>query len=386
MTIALRSKSAPGAKIAPALQLPQGPTGPARGAIQSLSPRAKLRTLALPFETEGSAQTQAAEPTVAPGPATTATATTVATATQAQQALVAELSRDVKRIEVAGRVSPSQLGRRGSLFSTGCSTLDKCLPGGGYESGTVVEYLQTCAGSGATTLALAAAREALNATERFCLIVDWRQQFYPPAAAALGIDLKRVVIVRPHSLADRLWAIDQALRSPAIVAVIAEVEHLDDRAARRLQLAAQRGGGLGLLVRGAGRSLQPSWAEVQWLVRPMPQHPVAQQPLAQHPVVKHSAIQHSGASPKATGAFATSSISPPTSTSPPVHRQLQLELMRARGGQSGTRVCVQINSANGRVEPAVAATAALARTLAQPRRPNSTKQPDGFSCASAQNR
>jgi hypothetical protein len=384
MTIALRSNSSP-----------------PRGAIQSLSPRAKLRTLALPFEPEGSAQTQAAEPTVAPGPATTATATTstttvATTATQAQQALVAELSRDVKRIEVAGRVSPSQLGRRGTLFSTGCSTLDKCLPGGGYESGTVVEYLQTCAGSGATALALAAAREALNATERFCLIVDWRQQFYPPAAAALGIDLKRVVIVRPHSLADRLWAIDQALRSPAIVAVIAEVEHLDDRAARRLQLAAQRGGGLGLLVRGAGRSWQPSWAEVQWLVRPMPQQPVAQHPIAQHPIAQHSvaqhpvdkhpAIQHSGASPKATGAFATSSISPPTSTSPPVHRQLQLELMRARGGQSGTRVCVQINSANGRVEPAVAATAALARTLAQPRRPNSTKQPDGFSCASAQNR
>ncbi len=90
----------------------------------------------------------------------------------------------------------------------------------------------------------------------------------PTTAAALGLDLKRIVIVRPTTLADRLWAIDQALRSPSIVAVIAEIEQLDDHAARRLQLAAESGGSLGFLVRSSQRQ-QPSWAEVQWLVRPM---------------------------------------------------------------------------------------------------------------------
>ena len=201
--------------------------------------------------------------------------------------------------------------------------MDCCLPRGGYDPGTVVEYLQTSVASGAASLALTAAREALAKTDRFCVLVDWCQQFYPPAAAALGIDLKRIIIVRPQTLAERLWAIDQALRSPAIVAVIAEVEQMDDRAARRLQLAAERGGGIGLLVRRAGNRQHPSWAEVQWLVQP---------------VAQASA-----------------------------HRQLKLELMRARGGPAGASVRVQINAVHGRVESAPAATAALARTLAQPR-------------------
>ena len=241
----------------------------------------------------------------------------------AQQALMARLTREVQRIEVSGRTRTNVAEAAPALFSTGCGEMDRCLPNGGYASGTVVEYLQASSASGATSLALTAAREALTATDRFCVFVDWCQQFYPPAAAALGIDLKRVVIVRPRTLADRLWAIDQALRSPAVAAVIAEIEHMDDRAARRLQLAAERGGGVGLLVRRASAQSHPSWAEVQWLVRPL----------------------------------ADSSA----------HRQLKLELTRVRGGRSGTSVRVQINALHGRVEPIPASTAVLARSLSQPR-------------------
>lgn len=306
----------------------------------SLSPVARLCTLPLPFDTTATndASSQPTNAAALTDQASTVQASTTANVStndagiqaqglQAQRALVAQLSREVKRIEVAGRVQPDQLGRRSAIFSTGSAAIDGCLPSGGYESGTIIEYLQSSAGSGATTLALSAAREALVVTDRFCVVVDWRQQFYPPAAAALGLDLKRIVIVRPKTLADRLWAIDQALRSPAIVAVVAEVEQLDDRAARRLQLAAESGGGLGLLVRHSQRQ-HPSWAEVQWLVRPM------------RCVASHS-------------------------QAPPIHmahRQLQLELLRVRGGASGSRVNIQVNATNGRLEPA---TAALAKKLAR---------------------
>lgn len=259
---------------------PMGQAKPKLGQYYSLSPAARLRTLPLPFDIiadnvitdEVTADnvitkdrsnhladvcpaeilhgdsTTLAMPSLALLDAHEAPHALKTQASQAQQALIAQLSREVKRIEVAGRVQPDQLGRRSAVFSTGSTTIDGCLPYGGYESGTIIEYLQHSAGSGATTLALSAAREALTATDRFCVIVDWRQQFYPPAAAALGLDLKRIVIVRPTTLADRLWAIDQALRSPAIVAVIVEIEQLDDRAARRLQLAAESGGSLGLLI------------------------------------------------------------------------------------------------------------------------------------------
>lgn len=305
------------------------------GQHYSLSPVAQRRLRTLPLLFDVVAPDVIAQDIVVPDVLALDAAPHISHAAQALQAksvLMAQLSREVKRIEVAGRVQPDQLGRRSAVFSSGCSMIDGCLPCGGYESGTIIEHLQNSAGSGATTLALCAAREALATTDRFCVVVDWRQQFYPPAAAALGLDLKRIVIVRPTTLADRLWAIDQALRSPSIVAVIAEVEQLDDRAARRLQLAAESGGSLGLLVRNIHQRHQPSWAEVQWLVRPMP---------------------------RPTNPNSLAAITPTP------HRPIQLELLRVRGGQSGQAVHVQVNATNGRIEPATAATAALARTLAR---------------------
>lgn len=283
----------------------------------------RLRTLGLPFMTEKPEESPEASATEAPAVAP------AMDARQAQQALVKQLAREVHRMEASG--APN-MGLATSAFSTGCQALDRCLPGGGYDSGTVVEYLQAARASGATWLALTAAREAMAKTDRFCLVVDWREEFYPPAVAAMGIDLKRVVIVRPQTLAERLWAIDQALRSPAIAAVIAEVEHLDDRAARRLQLAAERGGGLGLLVRGVAARHLPSWAAVQWLVRPLPQS------------IGPSNVE-----------LLAGERSP--------HRLLEIELMRARGVPAGVKTRVQINAIHGRIE---SATRALASTLRTP--------------------
>src|SRR5437879_6095746 len=62
---------------------------------------------------------------------------------------------------------------------------------------------------------------------------------------------------------------DEARRCPAVAAVWGPVGELDDRALRRLQLAAEEGRGLGLLLRGASVRGRPSWADVRLLVRPL---------------------------------------------------------------------------------------------------------------------
>src|SRR5205085_6193640 len=82
-------------------------------------------------------------------------------------------------------------------------------------------------------------------------------------------DLDNLLVVRPREKADELWALDQALRCPAVAAVWGPVGELDDRALRRLQLAAEEGRGLGLLLREASVCGRPSWADVRLLVRPL---------------------------------------------------------------------------------------------------------------------
>lgn len=157
--------------------------------------------------------------------------------------------------------------------SSGCPALDQSLPERGFRRGTLVEWLSGGEGSGAVSLALGAARKA-------CLdggalvVLDPSREFYPPAAAGLGIELARLIVVRPANLADLHWALDQSLRCPAVGAVLAwpdgRERKLDSRTFRRLQLAVEEGGGLGLLVRPQSMRHEPSWADVRLLVEPLP--------------------------------------------------------------------------------------------------------------------
>jgi protein ImuA len=156
-------------------------------------------------------------------------------------------------------------------ISTGYGVLDRAL-GGGVHCGTLVEWIASEGGVGATTLALAAAKEACREAGAL-LVIDRRRTFYPLAAAACGIDLSRLLLVRPQHDRDETWAIDQALRSGGASAVLAWPEKLDDHLFRRLQLAAEAGGTLGLFLRPLRALAEPSWAEVRFLVDPQPSAP-----------------------------------------------------------------------------------------------------------------
>jgi protein ImuA len=195
---------------------------------------------------------------------------------QARKALVASLQRQVARLE-AGRPPDDD-----QPVSTGSPALDSLLPAGGLRRGTLVEYLTASAGGGAATLALSAAREACREGRAFVVLdvvgtlrVPLPQdgtrsvpttKFYPPAAAAWGIDLATMLVLRPPNQADALWALDQALRCPGVGAVWATCDRLDVRDFRRLQLAAECGRTLGLLSRPARLRGQSTWADVQWEV------------------------------------------------------------------------------------------------------------------------
>jgi protein ImuA len=188
---------------------------------------------------------------------------------EARQALLTTLRRQVASLEGLHSTEDDR------PVSTGSPELDRLLPAGGLRRGTLVEYFASAVGSGAGTLALAAAREACR-EGRALVVLDSPAQarsanggrFYPPAAAAWGIDLSRMIVLRPRAEADALWAFDQALRCAGVAAVWAAWDRLDIRDFRRLQLAAESGRTLGLLLRPARLRGQPTWADVQWEVSP----------------------------------------------------------------------------------------------------------------------
>jgi protein ImuA len=172
--------------------------------------------------------------------------------------LVDGLRQQLGHWEAAGAVEDAV------MFSCGAAAVDRLLPGGGLRHGMLVEWLAATSGAvggGAATLGLLGAREACREGGAL-VVIDRRQTFYPPAAAAWGIDLDRMIVVHPQNARDELWAAVQALRSPVVAAMWAAIDQLDSRAFRRLQLAAQAGRTLGMLIRPGSARDQPSWADM----------------------------------------------------------------------------------------------------------------------------
>jgi hypothetical protein len=218
---------------------------------------------------------------------------------------------------LARRIDELEAGRRPrgrSAVSSGIPGLDELLPEKRLPAGALVELLTDAPGAGAWSLALLMSRQACGAAEketgpfsarRALVVADLGRSFYPPAAVKLGIDLARTIVIRPRSWRDAYAAIDQSLRCPAVGAVIGGCDRLGTVDFRRLQLAAEAGGGLGLLLRPAVLLRQPSFAALRLHVTP-------------------------------AGTMVGA-------------RRIEVEVARCRGGKDGGRLLLEIDDETGQV-------------------------------------
>ena len=84
--------------------------------------------------------------------------------------------------------------------------------------------------------------------------------------AQQGIQLNRLLVVRPPSATEALWAAEQSLSSGVCAAVFLWLKGTDDRWLRRLKLAAEEGGALGVLFRPERHRYESSPASLRLLV------------------------------------------------------------------------------------------------------------------------
>lgn len=155
-----------------------------------------------------------------------------------------------------------------AVLPTGFAALDALLPGGGWPAGAVTEILLPGEGIGEMRLLLPAL--AGPGDGRRIAWIDPPYLPYAPALSARGLRLSRVLLVYAGTNRDRLWAAELALRSGACGAVLAWPGECDDRSLRRLTLAAEKGGALGLLFRPDRTAARPSPAALRLLLAPSP--------------------------------------------------------------------------------------------------------------------
>jgi hypothetical protein len=157
-----------------------------------------------------------------------------------------------------------RLGNHAAAFtacSTGYARLDDHLPGGGWPRHALTEILLEHYGTGELKLLMPALARLSNADDSIgnggnvndhCTDPAFEEagwiawiappfQPYPPALLQWGINLQHMLMVHPRRDVEALWAAEQALSSGNCAAVLVWSDELDNRASRRLQLAAEKG-------------------------------------------------------------------------------------------------------------------------------------------------
>jgi protein ImuA len=161
---------------------------------------------------------------------------------------------------------------------SGFAALDAQLPGGGWPLGMLTELISREPGIGEVRLLVPVLRR-LTRDRRVVLMLGPPHVPYAPALAGFGIDLDYLIVVQAAQAADRLWAVEQTLRSASFGALLAWLpqdrtrpEHL-----RRMQLAAQGTRGPAFLFRQLPAQFEASPAPLRLLLLPRPRQQLSVQ-------------------------------------------------------------------------------------------------------------
>jgi hypothetical protein len=154
-----------------------------------------------------------------------------------------------------------------AVAPSGFAELDANLPGGGWPMGALAELMPETMGIGELSVLM----PALSRLARAGRYSAWIAPPYLPYAPALvqqELPLKYILIIQTRSLQESLWAAEQALRCAAFGAVLSWPADIADKNVRRLQLAAETGGSLGILYRPTDAAREHSPAALRLRLRP----------------------------------------------------------------------------------------------------------------------
>ncbi len=255
----------------------------------------------------------------------------------AQLEVLSRLREDIRKVETAGRIGDF------SRISSGFTAIDQLLPEGGYSRGVLVQWL-TGGGVGADYLSLVLARQACQ-NGGALVVADPFNQFYPPAAAAIGINLDHLVVLRGKNVdmadaqgqTDFFWSIDQALRCSGVAAVWGPLGKVSERWFRRFQLSAEASGCMGIFVQPLEVLRQPSWAEVQWVVSSGVRRTKEERARGDH--VQQPHVPFNG----------SADLQPLLRKGFRARQKLRLQLTRCRGTQTGKLIDLSIDAITGSV-------------------------------------
>ncbi|TAV74739.1 ImuA family protein [Rhizobium leguminosarum] len=170
--------------------------------------------------------------------------------------------------------------KKAGCLPFGLAEIDQVLPGGGLAYGALHEF---AGGGGGTIDGAAAALFVAGIAARTKGKIIWcltRPDLFFPSLVQVGLHPNRVVFAEADREEDVLATMEEALSFGGLGAVVGEIVRLPMVASRRLQLAAEKTGTMGLVVRRWRRQTeandygQPTASVTRWRVSVLPSEPL----------------------------------------------------------------------------------------------------------------
>ncbi|MBB2713970.1 ImuA family protein [Rhizobium sophoriradicis] len=194
-------------------------------------------------------------------------------AQNAANAIISDLRDRIQHLE-------GTVARAKTVLPFGVREIDGRLPGGGLAYGAIHEFAGGGAGAingAATALFVAGIAARTKGKVVWCLA---RPDLFAPALAQVGLHPDRVIYVEAIKEEFVLESFEEALRFGGLGAVVGEVVRLPMTVSRRLQLAAEGSGTVGLVIRRwrrpteAGDFGHPTAATSRWRISVLPSDPL----------------------------------------------------------------------------------------------------------------
>ncbi|GAA4159205.1 damage-inducible mutagenesis protein [Shinella sp. AETb1-6] len=190
-------------------------------------------------------------------------------ANHALNPVLAELRERIEQLEGGPQ-------RARQVLPFGVAEVDRALPGGGLAFGALHEV---AGGGGGTVDGAAAALFVAGIAARSRGKVLWcmtRPDLFFPAVAQAGLHPDRVVFCESDREEEALSAMEEGLSFGGLAVVVGELVRLPMTASRRLQLAAEKTGALGIVLRRWRRQNeasdygQPTASTTRWRISTLP--------------------------------------------------------------------------------------------------------------------
>ena len=164
----------------------------------------------------------------------------------------------------------NQMGsHRAATTPSSFKMLDRELPNGGWPASVLIELLLAQSGIGELRL-LAPVIAALTQAKKTVILMAPPHIPFAAALIELGIDLTYIVLIEADKPADRIWAIEQTLKSTSFGALLCWLPQCRADHLRRLQLAAAGCEGLTFVLRPLNAQHESSPSPLRLVCRPAP--------------------------------------------------------------------------------------------------------------------